>query len=211
MAARVVALYDANVLYPAQLRDLLIRLAVAGLVRAHWTDAIHDEWTRHVLADHPDITRAHLLRTRRLMDAALPAARVDGYAHHIPRLTLPSDLIMTTEDAQGHLQDLLVVTVGDAGPQEYWRVDDVPTTLGLSEDVQFIGFADPFGGGVRHGVFVGNLSVHLVDPHTNALRWADDNGVPSILGAVLDLTNDGVDDLILYLPDTEQVQVWSIN
>ena len=89
MAARLIALYDANVLYPAQLRDLFMRLAVAGLVRAHWTDAIHNEWTGHVLADHPDVTRAQLARTRRLMEQALPAARVEGYERHIPSITLP--------------------------------------------------------------------------------------------------------------------------
>ena len=35
--------YDANVLYPSTLRDLLIRLAQAGLVQAKWTDKILDE------------------------------------------------------------------------------------------------------------------------------------------------------------------------
>jgi hypothetical protein len=52
-------LYDANILYPAPLRDLFIRLAQAGLVRTKWTDAIHDEWTRNVLKDKP-----HLLAER---------------------------------------------------------------------------------------------------------------------------------------------------
>ena len=42
------AIYDANVLYPAPLRDLFVRLAQAGLVRARWTDAIHDEWVAEV-------------------------------------------------------------------------------------------------------------------------------------------------------------------
>lgn len=51
---RVVVL-DANVLYPAQLRDLRMRLAVAGLIRVHWTDEIHEEWTRAVRARHPDV------------------------------------------------------------------------------------------------------------------------------------------------------------
>ena len=36
-------IYDACVLYPASLRDLLIRLASKGLVRARWTDRILDE------------------------------------------------------------------------------------------------------------------------------------------------------------------------
>jgi hypothetical protein len=47
------AIYDANVLYPAPLRDLLIKLAQAGLVRARWPELIHDEWTRNVLANNP--------------------------------------------------------------------------------------------------------------------------------------------------------------
>ncbi|MDI9977200.1 hypothetical protein [Rhodococcus sp. IEGM 1307] len=33
-------LYDANVLYPNVLRDVLIRLAQTGLVHARWTDRI---------------------------------------------------------------------------------------------------------------------------------------------------------------------------
>jgi hypothetical protein len=40
--ARIV-LYDACVLYPAPLRDLLMQLAVADLFQARWTEAIHDE------------------------------------------------------------------------------------------------------------------------------------------------------------------------
>ena len=34
-------LFDACVLYPAPLRDFLMELAMAGLFRAKWTDAIH--------------------------------------------------------------------------------------------------------------------------------------------------------------------------
>ena len=45
----LVALYDANVLYPNTLRDVLIRVAMAGLVRARWTDAILDEVFEHLL------------------------------------------------------------------------------------------------------------------------------------------------------------------
>jgi len=41
VAFRVI--YDANVLYPSYLRDLLIRVAQAGLVQARWTDRILDD------------------------------------------------------------------------------------------------------------------------------------------------------------------------
>jgi hypothetical protein len=36
-------IYDANVLYPFHLRDILIRIAQVGLVHARWTDKILDE------------------------------------------------------------------------------------------------------------------------------------------------------------------------
>ena len=49
----LIVLYDACVLYPAPLRDLLVRLALTDLFQARWTDAIHEEWVRNVLADRP--------------------------------------------------------------------------------------------------------------------------------------------------------------
>jgi hypothetical protein len=38
-----IVVYDACVLYPNTLRDLLIRIAQSGLVQAKWTDRILDE------------------------------------------------------------------------------------------------------------------------------------------------------------------------
>lgn len=61
--------YDACVLYPAPLRDLLMHLALTDLYRACWSDRIHDEWTRNVLANRPDLTPSQLNRTRQLMNA----------------------------------------------------------------------------------------------------------------------------------------------
>jgi hypothetical protein len=44
VAWNFVAVFDACVLYPAPIRDLLLRLAVTGLFRARWSERIHDEW-----------------------------------------------------------------------------------------------------------------------------------------------------------------------
>lgn len=83
---------DACVLYPAPLRDLLMELAAgAGLYRAKWTERIHDEWTRNVLKERPDLSREQLLRTRELMDRAVADAKVDGYDALIPSLWLPDE------------------------------------------------------------------------------------------------------------------------
>ena len=48
MEQPVTAAYDANIRYPAPLRDLFIRLARAGLVRARWTEQINDGRRRDV-------------------------------------------------------------------------------------------------------------------------------------------------------------------
>ena len=85
----LIAVYDANALYPAPIRDLFIRLARAGVVSARWSDEIHDEWTRSLLRNRPDLDPAKLQRTRELMDAAVPGALVQGYARHVDRLQLP--------------------------------------------------------------------------------------------------------------------------
>jgi hypothetical protein len=39
-----VAVYDACVLYPFHLRNILIQCAFDGLVEARWTDDIQNEW-----------------------------------------------------------------------------------------------------------------------------------------------------------------------
>lgn len=83
MDARPVAVHDANVLYPAHLRDLVMRLAMIDLVRPHWSNEIHDEWMRNVHADHPDVTWEDLEYPRREMDRARPDACVDGFQERI--------------------------------------------------------------------------------------------------------------------------------
>jgi len=84
-----ITVYDACVLYSAPLRDLLVHLALLDVVRAKWTDAIHDEWTRNVLANRPDLTPAQVGRTRALMDQHVRDCLVTGYEELIPTLTLP--------------------------------------------------------------------------------------------------------------------------
>ena len=72
------ALLDANVLYPAPLRDVLMRLAVTDIFAARWTERIHDEWTRNLLKNRPDLTVEQLQRTRALMNAHVRDCLVTG-------------------------------------------------------------------------------------------------------------------------------------
>lgn len=79
--AAFTAFFDANVLYPFQLRDLIMRLAVRDLFRAKWSAAVHDEWTAAVRRNHADIDSAKLQQTRALMDAHARDAVVTGYEY----------------------------------------------------------------------------------------------------------------------------------
>jgi predicted nucleic acid-binding protein len=87
--ASFTALYDACVLYPAPLRDLLMHLAMTDLFRARWTDQIHDEWIRNVLTNRPDLKRDQLERTRQLMNAHVLDCLVTGYENLIDGSALP--------------------------------------------------------------------------------------------------------------------------
>lgn len=82
-------LYDACVLYPAPLRDLLIGIAGTGVVRARWSDQILDECFRNILLNRPDIPTERLVRTRELMNAAVPDCLVSNYEALIDGISLP--------------------------------------------------------------------------------------------------------------------------
>lgn len=84
-----VAVYDACVLYPSTLRDLLIRIAQAGLVQAKWTDTILDEVFQNLQENRPDLPAARLARTRELMTGAIRDVLVVGYEPLIDVVTLP--------------------------------------------------------------------------------------------------------------------------
>lgn len=87
--SRFTVVYDACVLYPAPLRDLLMHLAMSDLIYAKWTDAIHEEWIRNVLRNRPDLTLEQLTRTRTLMNDHVLDCLVSGYEELIPSLNLP--------------------------------------------------------------------------------------------------------------------------
>lgn len=57
---------DANTLYSAALRDILIELALAKVIRLHWSPAIEVELARALVDHRADYTPT---RARRLIDA----------------------------------------------------------------------------------------------------------------------------------------------
>jgi hypothetical protein len=89
MASNLTVLYDACVLYPNYLRDLLIQLATTDLFRAKWTEQIHDEWTRNLLKNRPNITPEQLQGLRQKINQSTPDCLVTSFEYLIPSLNLP--------------------------------------------------------------------------------------------------------------------------
>ena len=124
------------------------------------------------------------------------------------------DLILHREDEQGHLMGILVI---DAQTQQViWDVPDVHETLGMSDiyPVSFFGFADPFGSGVPHALFHNEQDLRFFSPNNTELivkwSWRETQSGGSVhLISVGDVTGDDIGDIILFLSDTRQVQVWS--
>jgi predicted nucleic acid-binding protein len=82
-------LFEACVLYPNVLRNLLMYLALTDLFRARWTAQIQDEWIRSVLRDYPDIPVSRLETSRNLMNEHVREGLIIDYEGLIPALTLP--------------------------------------------------------------------------------------------------------------------------
>ena len=84
MDRNCVVVYDACVLFPAPLRDLLMELGVLShrnkLFRPKWTDKIHEEWISNLLEERTDIKPEALAVTRKLMDGAFEGYEI-GRAH----------------------------------------------------------------------------------------------------------------------------------
>jgi hypothetical protein len=83
------AVCDACVLYPFHQRNILIQASADGLYDARWTDEIHDEWMRNLIANAPTLPIERLQATRNLMEQALPQALVENFHRHIDSIALP--------------------------------------------------------------------------------------------------------------------------
>jgi hypothetical protein len=102
--------YDACVLYPAPLRDTLVRVAIAGLVQAKWTEQILDECFESLQRNRPDLDPQALVRTRELMNGAVRDAMVDGYEHLIGSVELPDPDDRHVVAAAIHCKAQVIVT-----------------------------------------------------------------------------------------------------
>ena len=119
MTGNATVIYDASVLYPAPLRDLLMHLAQSDVVRARWNSCIHDEWMRSVLSKRADLRAEQLERTRQLMDAHVRDCLVDGFEHRIAGLVLPDphDRHVLAAAIEAKAQHILTFNLKDFPPE----------------------------------------------------------------------------------------------
>ena len=110
MRSNVTVIYDACVLFPAPLRDFLMRLALTDLYRARWTDMIHDELMGNVIKQRPDLKVEHLERTRALMNAHVRDCLITEFEYLIESIALPDKHDRHVVAAAIHCDASLIVT-----------------------------------------------------------------------------------------------------
>lgn len=113
-AAGFTAVLDANVLYPALLRDVLLSLAHSGLYVARWTATIEDEFVRHLVADFPE-KKGEILRMAEQMQVAIPDCLIEGYEPIIQSLELPDpdDRHVLAAAVVGHADTIVTSNIKD--------------------------------------------------------------------------------------------------
>lgn len=111
-------IYDACVLYPAPLRDLLIRLAPKDLFRAKWTERILDEMERSILKNRSDLTADQIGRTRQRMNSYVRDALVSGYEPFENAIELPDvdDRHVVAAAIRCHAQIIVTFNLKDFPP-----------------------------------------------------------------------------------------------
>ena len=116
-SSRFTAILDANVLYPQLIRDTLLSLAVADLYHARWSQAIHDEWTRNLVKDRPELT-ARLPAVVELINASVPDCLVTNYEKLVTSIELPDpdDRHVVAAAIVGHADAIVTFNTKDFPP-----------------------------------------------------------------------------------------------
>lgn len=185
----VVVVYDANVLYPSTLRDVLIRVGLARLAYPKWTDRILDEVFRNLRANRPDLDPARLNRTRSLMNDAIRDVTVTGYEHLIDQLDLPDPDDRHVLAAAIHAEAQVIVTRNlrdfptdrlNAWGVEAQHPDDFLTALHQDRPDALIGIvgtiAVAWGDGAGPGDVLDRLAIDAPDTAALARQVLRDRG-----------------------------------
>ncbi len=86
--AKYSVVLDSCVLYPAPLRDTLMRMALFDMFKANWTDMIHEGWIA-ALTQENESERKKMEQARDMMNSCVRDSIVTGFDHIIDGLELP--------------------------------------------------------------------------------------------------------------------------
>lgn len=111
------ALYDANELYPFEIRDVLMVAARTRVFRVLWSDEILNECARNLIKDGR-ATQDNMDRMFGMMKTIYPDATITGYQHLIP--------VMTCSPTDRHV--LAAAIVGKADVIVTYNRRDFPNT-----------------------------------------------------------------------------------
>ena len=125
-APQFVAFLDACVLYPAPIRDLLLHVADRNLFAPKWSDSVHEEWTRNLLLNRPDLNVSQLQKTIEAMNSAFPDATVTRYEPLINSIYLPdaNDRHVLAAAIRCHAQIIVTANLKDF-PGDYLSQYDI--------------------------------------------------------------------------------------
>lgn len=89
MHSHFTVIYDACVLYPQVLRDVLLQLSMTEMFRARWTDRIQQEWADAIKRSRPQLDPDRIDRTCDIIRTAFPECYITGHEELIDSLHLP--------------------------------------------------------------------------------------------------------------------------
>jgi len=178
--ANFTSVLDASILYSAAVRDLVLSLAANGLYRPAWSELIHDEWMRNLIANQGGGARirAYASRTRQRMDAIFPDALVDGFQPLIAGLTLPDAKDRHVLAAAIHVGAAAIVTYNlpdfpaselDGFGIEAWHPDEFVEFLFNSEMDAALDAVREHRAWLRHPPKTQSEYIHML---TNKLQMA---------------------------------------
>jgi len=116
-----VAIYDSCVLFPRTMRDILVRVAAAGLVRAQWSEHIHEELRAKLVAKYTDMADGEQIpKLIDFLTRSVPDCLVRGYEGLIESFTFddPDDRHVAAAAVRAGAQ-VIVTRDGRGFPQEF--------------------------------------------------------------------------------------------
>ena len=122
----IVAVLDANILYPALLRDFLLTLAMCKTYMPKWSAKINEEWTRNLLLKRSDLKKEKVLGVVSQMNKVFPFSEIEDFENFIPSLELPDADDRHVLAAAIKTKATIIITANLRDfPEEYIRQFDI--------------------------------------------------------------------------------------